>query len=230
MTENRLKFLKHTTLLLVEDDHTLLENIKETLSLFFKEIYTAMNGEEALTVYKKKHIDVIITDYVMPIKSGYEFCLEIRQNNHKIPIVIMSNHSDKEKLLHSIPLNLTQYLLKPINYQEIIHTLMNIIDKLETEHLLFETITKDMVYNKSSKTLIKNSVPIGLTKNEVLLVELFLENKNVVLSLESIELALSPYETKSDQAIKNIIHRLRQKIGKHTILNNQGLGYIFKEE
>lgn len=230
MIENKLKLLKHTSLLLVEDDAMLLENIQDTLSLFFKEIHSATNGKEALETYHENNIDVIITDYVMPHKSGYEFCLEIRQTNTKIPMVIMSNYSDKEKLLNSIPLNLTQYLLKPINYQELINTLMNIIEKLEEQNLLFENVNNNIVYDKTAKELIKNNEIISLTKNETLLLEMFLANKNIVLSMENIELTLSPQESKSDQAIKNIIHRLRQKIGKDTILNTQGLGYVFKAD
>ena len=123
MNISNLNLLKNLTLLLVEDDEELRNSIKETLSLFFKEIITAPDGESALSIYLKNNIDLIITDYVMPTMNGFELCKEIRVKNRKIPLVIMSNYSDKEKLLKSITLGLKDYLIKPIEYNQLLETL-----------------------------------------------------------------------------------------------------------
>ncbi|MBP6713389.1 MAG: response regulator, partial [Aliarcobacter sp.] len=72
MNISNLNLLKNLTLLLVEDDEELRNSIKETLSLFFKEIITAPDGESALSIYLKNNIDLIITDYVMPTMNGFE--------------------------------------------------------------------------------------------------------------------------------------------------------------
>ena len=79
MIESKLALLKNLTLLLVEDDEKLLKNLKTTLSLFFKNIITSNNGSSALKLYEKNCVDVIITDYVMPIMSGYELCVAVRE-------------------------------------------------------------------------------------------------------------------------------------------------------
>ena len=55
-----------------------------------------------------------------------------------------------------------------------------------------------------------------------------INNINKTVSIEEIEFNLSPNEHKSEQAIKNIMHRLRIKLAKNTIHNIQGIGYIFK--
>lgn len=62
---------------------------------------------------------MIITDYVMPLMDGEEFSRQIRINDHKIPISIISNYSEKEKLMKLIDLELTGYLLKPISYNDL---------------------------------------------------------------------------------------------------------------
>lgn len=137
MEISKINILKNLTLLLVEDDEELKNSIKETLSIFFKNIITAKDGQEALLIYSKSNIDLIITDYVMPLMNGYELCKELRDKNRKIPLVIMSNYSDQEKLLKSITLELTDYLVKPIEYKQLVETLLKMIEKLERENLLY---------------------------------------------------------------------------------------------
>ncbi|MGJ0299304.1 response regulator transcription factor [Aliarcobacter cryaerophilus] len=225
-----INLLKNMTLLLVEDDEELRNSIKELLSIFFKNIFVASNGLEALEIYSKNSINLIITDYVMPIMNGCDFCKEIRQKNKKIPLVIMSNYSDKEKLLKSISLELTDYLIKPLEYKQLLETLLKMIEKLERENLLSFKINEDREYNFFTKEIydIKEQKNIKLAKSEIIILELLINNINKTVSIEEIEFNLSPNEHKSEQAIKNIMHRLRIKLAKNTIHNIQGIGYIFK--
>lgn len=98
------KNLKSLNILLVEDESEIQQHYKEVLGYFFHKVYTASNGIEALKIYEKENISIIFTDYEMPLMDGYELTLAIREKNKKIPITILSNHDDKEKLLKCIPL------------------------------------------------------------------------------------------------------------------------------
>lgn len=232
MEISKLSILKNLTLLLVEDDEELKNSIKETLSIFFKNIITAKDGQEALLIYSKSNIDLIITDYVMPLMNGYELCRELRDKNRKIPLVIMSNYSDQEKLLKSITLELTDYLVKPIEYKQLVETLLKMIEKLERENLLYFKIDEDKKYNYFTKEIVdeKDNSATKLTKSEIVILELLIESINKIVTTETIEYNLSPTEPKSEQAIKNIIHRLRTKLTKNLISNVQGVGYVYKSE
>ena len=232
MNISNLNLLKNLTLLLVEDDEELRNSIKETLSLFFKEIITAPDGESALSIYLKNNIDLIITDYVMHTMNGFELCKEIRVKNRKIPLVIMSNYSDKEKLLKSIGLELTDYLIKPIEYNQLLETLEKMTEKLERENLFIFNMLEEKKYNFFTKEISdeKDNSIMKLTKSEIIILELLIKNINKIVSSETIEYNLSPNEPKSEQAIKNIIHRLRTKLAKNSISNIQGFGYIFRND
>ena len=232
MNISNLNLLKNLTLLLVEDDEELRNSIKETLSLFFKEIITAPDGESALSIYLKNNIDLIITDYVMPTMNGFELCKEIKKKNRKIPLVIMSNYSDKEKLLKSIGLELTDYLIKPIEYNQLLETLEKMTEKLERENLFIFNMPEEKKYNFFTKEISdeKNSSLTKLTKSEIIILELLIKNINKIVSSQTIEYNLSPNEPKSEQDIKNLIHRLRTKLAKNSISNIQGDGYIFKND
>lgn len=222
---NNLKLLKNLYILIVEDDAAVLEDIKSTIEIFCNNVYTATNGKEALGIIEKCSVNMIITDYVMPVMNGYEFCQIVRETNKNIPIVIASNYSESEKLLKSIPLNLTEYLIKPINYTSLTLVLSKMVKKLQDSGLVHEQITKDIQYNHISKVLKSSEEIIPLTKNETLLLELFLKNKNSLVSNTLIEYNVNDSGL-SNQAIKNLIYRLRVKIGKEHIVNIKEMGYM----
>ncbi len=228
--ENNIALLKSLNLLLVEDDNELRNSIKETLSIFFKNVFVAQNGLEALDIYTEKSVNLIITDYVMPTMNGYELCKEIREKNRKIPLVIMSNYTDQEKLLKSISLELTDYIIKPIEYKQLLATLVKMLEKLERENLLSFNIDKNKKYNFFTKEIYneKENIYIKLTKSEIVILELLIKNLDNVVDITTIEYNLSPLDHKSEQAIKNIIHRLRLKLSKEVLTNIKGIGYKLK--
>jgi DNA-binding response OmpR family regulator len=226
---SNLKLLKKLHILIIEDDEELLENLSSTLSLFCENIEQASNGKEALTVIEHKPIDLIITDYVMPEISGYEFIKLIRQDNPLIPISVMSNYSDQEKLISLIPLELTSFIIKPLKYDDILNMLSKMVDKLLKHNLLFEQLSTTLAYDHIVKVLRDGETTVALTKNETVLIELFLKNKNKLVTKNMIEYNLND-RALSDQAVKNMIHRLRQKVGKALIVTIKELGYMMRLE
>jgi len=146
MNEKKLNLLKNLTLLLVDDEEALLDKLHTVLAIFFKEVVLAKDGQEALDIYHSQNIDMVISDYSMPLLSGYGLCKAIRQEDKYIPLVIMSNYSDKEKLLSVIPLALAQYLVKPIEYVTLTATLISMIEQLEINGLDIFVINNSISY------------------------------------------------------------------------------------
>jgi DNA-binding response OmpR family regulator len=228
MNEEKLHILKNFTLLLVDDEEALLDKLHTVLSLFFKEVIVAKDGQEALDIYHTQSIDMVISDYSMPLLDGYGLCRAIRQEDKYIPLVIMSNYSDKEKLLSVIPLALAQYLIKPIDYATLTATLLSMIEQIEVNGLDIIVINDLLSYNRFSKSLIDKGEEINLSNSEISLLELFIMKKNQIITMEEINLCLDSIEMKSKQAIKSLIYRLRKKVGKDIILNIPAYGYMFK--
>lgn len=227
-----LEKLKKMSILLVEDDDELRDGLSQTLAVLFNKVILANNGFEASKILKLNKIDMIITDYVMPLMDGHKFCRYLRDNNYNLPITIISNYSEKEKLIKLIDLELTNYLLKPISYNDLINCLISMIKKIEKLNPNNFQISNLLRYNFLTKELINENqnIVIKLSKSEIVVLELLLKNINSIISIEMIQSSLSPNEIKSEQAIKNIIHRLRNKIGKDFIQNLQSLGYLAKKE
>ena len=228
MNEEKLNILKNFTLLLVDDEEALLDKLHTVLSIFFKEVILAKDGQEALDIYHTQNIDMVISDYAMPVLDGYGLCKAIRQEDKYIPLVIMSNYSDKEKLLSVIPLALAQYLIKPIDYASLTATLLSMIEQIEVNGLDIIVINNFISYNRFNKILIDQGEKVTLSSNEISLLELFIMKNNQIVTMEEINLCLDSVEAKSKQAVKSLIYRLRKKVGKDVILNIPAYGYMFK--
>ncbi len=143
------KLLKKVKLLFIEDDDVQ----RKELSLFLKrrvdKVYVAENGEEGLEKYKAMKPDIIITDLRMPKMDGLEFVKRIRETNRLIPIIIITAMNDKETILKSVEIGITNYIVKPVNTTELINVLeASVKTLLEIHSDEFETIVeKDKLNN-----------------------------------------------------------------------------------
>jgi diguanylate cyclase (GGDEF)-like protein len=107
---------------------------------------TASNGEEGLKAFKEHKPEIIVTDIKMPQMTGLEMAKEIRKIDKSIPIVITTAHSESEFLLEAIEISVSDFLLKPVDTDNLITIIEKkshdiILEKeLEKERRRFETI------------------------------------------------------------------------------------------
>ncbi len=144
------KYLQESTVLLVEDEQSVLDKISITLETIGANVLTAVNGIEGLTQYEKtkNKIDIIVTDIVMPHMDGIEMISKIRDSNFEIPIIVASAFDDKETLQKIINLNIDGFINKPINMQKLINTLERTLQPVYYKKELRE---KDLFIFQQSK-------------------------------------------------------------------------------
>jgi len=108
--------INKSTILYVEDEEILREEISSLLDGFFQKVFIASNGEEAFEIYEKNidDIDIIITDINMPKMNGIELTSKIREKDSTIPILICTAFNDAEILIKAIRLGVNDYIIKPI--------------------------------------------------------------------------------------------------------------------
>lgn len=215
---------KNFSILFVEDDLEIQKNMSKILSLLCNRVYVASNGLEAYEIFTNNVIHIIITDYEMPFINGYDLVLKIREISQNIPIIILSNYTDKEKLLKCIPLNLTSYLEKPIIYEKLLETLQLCKNQIENNATLYLTINDSLKYDFNTKSLIQDGNYIKLTTLEIQIFEYLLNKKNQLVYND--ELLSVIFENDYYGNIKNIIYRLRKKVSKDVIVNYKNLGYM----
>ncbi len=218
---------KSLSILYAEDDLIIRESITRILNMFFKNVFVASNGNEALELYQNNKIDVLMLDYVMPNLDGYQTAKLIREFDKKIPIIIASAYTDKEKLLNAIELNLIKYLEKPILYDDLVKVFNSVVTHLEDNNLLFTKLTKDYYYFFTTKKIVTKEKEIILTKNEILFLELLLDKPNQLISKESIEENVFK-ESVDENTLRNLVYRLRKKMECDIIVTIKDLGYLIK--
>ena len=100
-------------ILIVDDDRALLTVLKDMVISLNYTVVEAHNGEEALTIYKTEHPDLVLLDILMPKKDGFEVLEDIKiLHESVVPIIILSNLSGDEDLKKGSALGATDYITK----------------------------------------------------------------------------------------------------------------------
>lgn len=111
------------SVLYVEDDENIRKSLTRVLRRIFKEVHIAQDGEEGLASFEQYHPDVVITDIKMPKKNGLDMAREIKKINPSTPIAVTTAHSESEFLLDAINSHIDHFLMKPIDYDKLLHTI-----------------------------------------------------------------------------------------------------------
>lgn len=224
--------LKNSTILYVEDEVEIRKSVCKTLALICKNIIDVSSVSEAKEVYNKSIVDIVMTDIELDGESGIEFAKYLRSLDKTIPIVIISAYTEKEYLLDAVKLQLVDYLVKPIDFEELLNTLKN------SAKTILDNGDFSINFNNGAKyDILKNAIikedgeKINLTNLEKRLLNILLKNKNRTVPADEIKSFVWEDDYPSESALKSLLNKIRLKIGKESIENISGVGYnlIIKE-
>ena len=228
ITNQYVNILKKLNILYIEDEENIKLNVKKTLLLFSDNIFDAEDIVSAKKILLEKRIDIILSDINLPDKSGLDFIKEIRQIDKKIPIIILSAYTDKNFLLEATKLKLIDYLTKPIDFKSLHQALNKCVDEILDNSRYIISFKNNINYNVLHKKLLDTTrnEELSLTSKELTLLDFLIKNSNRIVSSEELKGYLweDEYEA-TDSALKNLLNKLRKKIGKDSIINTSGVGY-----
>jgi len=220
------------TLLYAEDDPLIRENLLYILRDYFDQILIVTNGNEALKVYKEQDPDVVLLDICMPGINGLDVAKRIRHENEEIPIIMLTGHSDRERLLDAVSLKLEAYLVKPVDFTQLSETLNRTIEKINDSQII--PIKPDLVWDGHNQLLQYRDTVIKLTKKEKLAIEILTQNINKYVSNDSLIYHIWEDEIPDDShdnKLIQLIYRLNKKLNDETdynekiVQNSYTLGY-----
>ncbi len=139
------------TILLIEDDETLLNNTKELLELSGYEVLTASNGKLGVSLAREKLPDLVISDILMPGLDGFGVykALEKNKNTRQIAFIFMSAKSDPEDVRYGMNMGADDYIIKPFKESDLITA---IASRLAKHDILKERKNKTRKVNSSLVT------------------------------------------------------------------------------
>jgi DNA-binding response OmpR family regulator len=220
------------TILLVEDDVNLGYILKEYLELHHFRIVLEKDGESAIRAFQVQPIDVCILDVMLPKKDGFTVAYEIKQINANIPLVFLTARSLKVDKLKGFNLGADDYLVKPVDEEELIariHAVMRRVDPrsgpAESQYQIGEYI-----FDYRNQVLIRGEQRQCMTVRESAMLQLLLEHRGRILDRKQ---ALNRLWGESDyftrRSMDVFISHLRKYLSEDPnieIRNVHGKGYV----
>lgn len=168
--------------MLVDDENLILQgllNIINWAELGLEVLHLADNGREALEKFQEVPVDIIITDINMPIITGLEIIKKVKEIKKDVKFIILSGYDDFSYARTAIKYGVENYILKPINEEELKASLIDIVNKFKERK---QKDSKLLDKNRILMKLINGKIPITELSNikEVLNIEL--ENKSYTVS------------------------------------------------
>lgn len=225
-------------ILIVEDSTEIIELIKIYLEQEEYDILTACDGEEAINIFEKEDLHLIVLDIMLPKLNGYEVIKSIRKRSN-IPIIILSAKTqDNDKIL-GLNLGADDYLSKPFNPLELVARINAQMRRFYnfggSREIQDEKITiGDLTLDQRECKLYKENKEIDLTYMEYKLLKLFMTEPGRVLTKAQIFETVWENEYCTDNTVVVYISKLRDKIEKDAknpkiIKTVRGLGYRFEK-
>jgi len=215
-------------ILVVDDDKNTRMLLKAVLQAENYTVFTAENGEAALDVMDREHIDLVVLDIMMPKMDGYEFTKVLRESDNNLPILMVSAKqlpADKQK---GFLVGTDDYMTKPIDEMEM---LLRIKALLRRARIANERriVVGDVVLDYDSLTVTRNGEKQELPQKEFMLLYKLLSYPGKIFT--RIQLMDEIWGAESDTGWETVtvhIGRLRKRFegwSEFEIVSVRGLGY-----
>lgn len=222
-------------ILIIEDNidiNNLLRDILIKENYEVRQCFTAM---EALLQKDLEEFDLMILDLMMPVKSGEEFIKEIRDKSISIPIIVISAKIDVDSRVNVLNIGADDFIKKPFEKEDVLARIQaNIRRYREFSKINSSLNYKNLKYNKQMENFTINGNELQLTKTELNILKLFIENQNRIFTKKNLYETVWQDNFAADEDTINVhISNIRNKIKKFDseeyIETVWGIGYRLRK-
>lgn len=221
-------------ILIVEDDLTLNNNIKEALQAEQFNVTSLYDGKLAERVLQQKKFDCVIMDINLPGKNGFDLCKKYREYNTDTPVIMLTAFSELDDKVQGFNCGANDYVTKPFYMRELLLRINSLVRRsLSTINSTQVIAVDDIVIDKKNKTVMRQSKEVILTPREYQILVKLVENKGELVSKkELIQEIWGNILNANTNTIEVYINFLRNKIdkpfNKQNIKTKVGYGYYFE--
>ena len=221
-------------ILVVEDEESIREGLRECLEMEGYEVSIACDGEEALSKTDEFNPDLILLDVMMPKKNGFEVCRILRKKYPNLVIVMLTAKDAENDMLTGFSYGADDYITKPFSTLELLARVKAFIRKLDLQKDSSRAFMGDKVEFHGIKLDFKkyeaekNGIALKLNTRELQILRMFCKRRGEVIPRE--ELIQHIDSNTNSRTLDNYIVKLRQKIEEDPekprfILSVRGMGY-----
>lgn len=222
--------MKHTRILLAEDEPALGQIIKESLETRGFEVILCNNGLEAYKAFHDNEPDLLVLDVMMPKKDGFTLAKEIRLENDEIPIIFLTAKSQTKDVVEGFSIGGNDYLKKPFSMEELIVRMHNLIDRTRVQQNSDELNFGKFIFNFQKQWLqYDKEEKVQLTHREAHLLYHLIKNKNEVLDRSAVLKKLwgqdDFFTARSMDVFISKLRKMLKADDSVKIVNVRGFGY-----
>lgn len=228
-------------ILIVEDEAHIQHALKLNLEMEGYYVHVVGDGNTAIKDFRNQKFDLVVLDIMLPEMDGLMVCENIRLHNSNVPILFLSAKNTTADRIQGLRKGADDYLTKPFDLEELLLRISKLLEKSKKLQEHSENKVGSEVHfgncwiNFDSYEAMGVNGRIDLTKKEILLMKLLIENKNQVVSREHILKVVWDYNViPNTRTIDNFILALRKYFEEdhknpRYILSVRGVGYKFQE-
>jgi DNA-binding response OmpR family regulator len=235
-------------ILIVEDEQHIADGLKLNLTLQGYEVVIAADGVKGLDLWKEWQPDLIVLDIMLPGIDGLSILRNIRLEDEKIPILILSARGGIDDKIKGLQYGVDDYLAKPFELEEFLLRIARLLKRIamyESTTDVFEIATSsmdddyvfgDIKINFVDSTFTRGQKIIQLTEQEVKLLKLFIKNKGKALPRKKLlEIGWGYTGNMTTRTVDNFIVRFRKYFEKNPkkpefFKSRRSVGYIFDHD
>lgn len=219
------------TILIVDDESRMRKLIKDFLVKKEYKILEAVDGEDAIKVFKEnqKDINLILLDVMMPKLDGWSVLRQIRQTSN-IPIIMLTARGEEQDELFGFELGVDEYIAKPFSPKILVARVEALLKRTAKNVTKMYEIAGIEV-DADGRTIKVDSKNVELSLREYELLKYLIDNKGIALSRDKILNNVWNYDYYGDsRTIDSHIKKIRHKLGKKGkyIQTMRGVGYKFE--
>ena len=220
------------TILVIDDDTTLLGLIAEYLNKAGYHTVTASSGLVGLQAFYEHHSDIVILDIMMPRMDGWTVCDRLREIS-EVPIIMLTAKGEERDRLRGFHLGVDDYVIKPFSFAELaarVHAILNrsrhVSSTSESQTIICRNLTIDL----GERRVTRDGKPVHLTPTEFHLLAILAEHPGRAFPSDILLARVWGDESYDVENVKRYIHYLRQKLendpdNPELILTERGFGY-----
>lgn len=215
---------------MVEDDEIIARSIREHLQAWNYDVCCVEDFSNVVAEFVRFDPQLVLMDITLPFFNGYHWCSEIRKIS-KVPLIFLSSAADNMNIVMAVNMGADDFIPKPFDLEvltvKIQAMLRRSYDFAGTGSMLEH---KGAILNLNETTLTYQEQKIELTKNEFRILEILMENKEKVVSRETLMTKLWESDNYVDENTLSVnVNRLRKKLEalglEEFILTKKGIGY-----
>ncbi len=204
--------MSEETILIIEDDPTMLRGLKDNFTFEGYRVITADDGEKGLNAAMRDKPDLILLDIMLPRINGYEICRLLRQSKLECPIIMLTAKGQEQDIILGLNLGADDYVTKPFSIRQLLAR-VNAMLRRQRQASSVSFIFGPFELDLTSRRLLRGEEQIPLTPKEFGLLALFTQRADRALSRDEIIRKVWGHDVYvTSRSVDRCVNTLRNKI------------------